>query len=280
MILDIVAIVFIIGLSFILCMKDNNYNCQLSHIVIGLSVMVFYKLARVLKLKNANEGFDNNTNSLADFLSGNAIGSSILTPNQAQTLSPSELVNYNNKLDSLINALSNLNNQNNSSQINLSSSPDNIQKLDLESQQQYQMFQIDYLNKQLQNAKDIINAQTITNNNSNYKPIKVYSSCIVSNADGTTSIDKPITSSKNNILATNPDMGNALGTGASTDTSTGMNGYRVNQQTSGLPGSNMIGNNLSSNQSNFMNLSPSTGIFNDFITKLGNGQGNINVNLN
>ena len=46
MMLDVIAVVFIVVLSFILCMKDGNYNCQISHIVMGLSVMVFYKLAK------------------------------------------------------------------------------------------------------------------------------------------------------------------------------------------------------------------------------------------
>ena len=54
------------------------------------------------------------------------------------------------------------------------------------------MFQIDYLNKQLQNMKNIINTSTVAKNSNNYKPIKVYSSCVVSNADGTTVSNIPL----------------------------------------------------------------------------------------
>ena len=45
MILDFIACIFIVILSCILCIS-NNYKCQCSHIILGLSVIVFYKLAK------------------------------------------------------------------------------------------------------------------------------------------------------------------------------------------------------------------------------------------
>ena len=275
MILDIIAILFIIGLSFILCMKDNNYTCQLSHIVIGLSVIVFYKLAKVLKLNNATtkstEGFDGTTSSLNDFISGNIVGDVVMTPNQAQTLSTNDLVAYNQRLESLINAINDLRNQQANPAPNVAASPDNIQKLNLESQQQYQMFQIDYLNKQLQNAKDILNSQTIANNSTNYKPIKVYSSCVISNADGSTSIENPIATTSmthnTNLLQSNSVIGSNITTSSS-------NTGNI------LPGTGSIGSTTpNSGSSKFVNLAPNTGVFNDFLNKLSNGAGNININL-
>ena len=168
MIIDIIAIVFIVVLSFILCM-NTNYKCQLSYIVLGLSVIVFYKLAAYFKLnqlinsqKNTlsssstlglgiteNFGSDSVTASINDFISGNAVGNSVLSPSQAQGLTATELAAYNQKLTDLINTINSLNNQQNDPSTNIAASPDTIQKLDLESQQQYQMFQIDYLNKQI-----------------------------------------------------------------------------------------------------------------------------------
>ena len=210
MILDLIACIFIVILSCILCMNDNNYKCQLSHIILGLSVIVFYKLAKYFKLNhiineskisnasNASriEGFDSVSNSINDFLSGNSLGNSVIAPNQAQSLSPTDLAAYNQKLTDLINSINDLKNQQNAPPSNVAASPDTVQKLDLESQQQYQMFQIDYLNKQIQNAKDIINAQSIANS-TNYKPIKVYSSCVISNANGSTTVDVPVNAQNN-----------------------------------------------------------------------------------
>ena len=255
MMIDVIAIIFIVALSFILCMKDGNYTCQMSHIVIGLSVMVFYKLAKVLKLnQTTKESFDT-TSELNAFISGNVVGNIVASPNQLQTLSATELAAYNSKLDSLISSINNIYNQQTNPQPNLSISPANIQKLDLESQQQYQMFQIDYLNKQLQNAKDIMNGQTIANNNTNYKPIKVYSSCVISNADGTMSVDTPVNSTSGASTAfLQPSLGSAsnrIDTPSSTNT----------------------------NAASFVNLSPSTGAFGNLLNSLANGKGNIDVNL-
>jgi hypothetical protein len=268
MMLDVIAVIFIVALSFILCMKDGNNNCQISHIVIGLSVMVFYKLAKLLKLNQITKESFNTTSDLNAFISGNVVGNVVAAPNQLQTLSTSDLAAYNSKLDSLITAINNLYNQQNNPQPNLSVNPANIQKLDLESQQQYQMFQIDYLNKQLQNAKDIINTQTMANNNTNYKPIKVYNSCVISNADGTTTIDTPINSTKSSSTAfLQPSIPSN-----SSNLESGMNTYPITNR------NNMTTIN-SAKSNNFVNLSPSTGAFGNLLNSLSNGQGNININL-
>lgn len=268
MMLDVIAIIFIVALSLILCMKDGNYSCQMSHIVIGLSVMVFYKLAKVLKLNQTTKESFNTTSDLNTFISGNVVGNVVAAPNQLQTLSTSDLAAYNSKLDSLITSINNLYNQQTNPQPNLSVSPANIQKLDLESQQQYQMFQIDYLNKQLQNAKDIMNAQTIANNNTNYKPIKVYSSCVISNADGTTTVDTPVNSTSGASTAflqpvsgsNSSQFGSSIGLGSASSSI-------------GTPSAN------SSKTNSFVNLSPSSGAFGNLLNSLANGQGNININL-
>jgi hypothetical protein len=234
----------------------------MSHIILGLSVIVFYKLAKYFKLNQSisvftnKEHFDDSvTNSINDFLSGNTVGSSIITPNQAKSLSATDLVSYNQKLTDLINAMNDLKNQANVPPKNISVSPDTVQKLDLESQQQYQMFQIDYLNKQIQNAKDIINSQTINNESSNYKPIKVYSSCVISNANGTTSVDVPVNSQTSSSPQTNASTQHMYQTISQSGNP---------QQQSGSTGSN-----------SFINLAPSTGMFNNLL----NGLGNANINL-
>jgi hypothetical protein len=281
MLLDLIAFVFIVVLAFVLCMNDNNYRCMLSHIILGLSVIVFYKL---IKYFNLNKSFNNLnktimkdglvkdnvmkepftdavTNSINDFISGNAaVGSSILSSSQAQSLSASDLASYNDKLSQLINALNDLKTQQSTIPTNVAVSPDSIQKLDLESQQQYQMFQIDYLNKQLQNAKDIINAQTVANTSTNYKPIKVYSSCVISNANGTTSVDVPVNSSTASHSTILPGSSSAS-----------------TQQMLQTIGQTGTGNSTGVGTSQFLNLSPSTGAFGNLFNNLANG--NINVKL-
>ena len=111
MIIDLITIIFIVVLSFVLCMNDNNYKCQLSHIIIGLSVIVFYKLAKHFKLNqsiqsnqslNKKEAFsDPVTNSINDFISGSVSGGSVASPSQLGKLSSTELTAYSDKLTQL-----------------------------------------------------------------------------------------------------------------------------------------------------------------------------------
>lgn len=294
MILDLIACIFIVALSFILCMNDNNnYKCQLSHIILGLSVIVFYKLAKYFKLnqtvkslsantfkENFKENFkehfnDSIASSINDFLSGNSVGNSVLTPNQAQSLSPTNLASYNQKLTELINSINDLKNQQNAPPPNVAVSPDTVQKLDLESQQQYQMFQIDYLNKQIQNAKDIINSQTVNNASTNYKPIKVYSSCVISNANGTTSVDVPV-NSKTPLTQLQQSTSSASAqynpaTQQMLQTISQGNPQSQGSLQSSFPQSGNTGSN------SLLNLSSSTGMFSNLLNGLSNG--NVNVSI-
>jgi hypothetical protein len=196
LLIDLIAIMFIVVLSFCFCMNNVNLknitttsnSCLLSHIVIGLSVIVFYKLARRFKLSNMlniREHFftDPVTESINNFITGSDLG--ILQPNQASTLTPAQLSDYSSKLDTLISNVGSLQTQLNSPNPLSGTNPSNITSMDLASQQQYQMFQIDYLNKQIKNSQDIVNAQSISDSTTNYKPIKVFSSCVISNDNGT-----------------------------------------------------------------------------------------------
>jgi len=287
MILDLIACIFIVVLSFILCMNDNNnYKCQLSHIILGLSVIVFYKLAKYFKLNQAvkslsantvKENFnDSVTASINDFLSGNSVGNSVLTPNQAQSLSPANLASYNQKLTELINSINDLKNQQNAPPPNVAVSPDTVQKLDLESQQQYQMFQIDYLNKQIQNAKDIINSQTVNNASANYKPIKVYSSCVISNANGTTSVDVPVNSSQTPLAQLQHSTSSAAQNNPATQQML-QTISQGNPQSQGSMQSSFLQQSGNTGSNSLLNLSSSTGLFSNLISGLANG--NVNVSI-
>jgi len=265
-ILDFIAILYIVILSFIFCIGNdniknnlNNKSCLLSHIVIGLSVIVFYKLARYFKIKdklvnkesnNIEQFNDNVTDSINNFILNS--GSQVITPQQASTLTPVQLSDYSSKLDTIINSLSSLQQQKLTPDPLSGTNPENLNTLDLTSQQQYQMFQLDYLNKQIKNAQDIINAQSIADSNQNYKPIKVFSSCIISNADGSTTVETPINTSSSNSISTFSDLTPA-----------------TNKMLNTISQSN-IQNFGNSNKSIDVKLSPETGIFKSILSNLGN----------
>jgi len=258
-------------------MNNNNYKCQLSYIILGFSVIVFYKLAKYFKLNKIIKESSYNSyekeyftdaisTSINDFISGNSMGTSVLSPSQAQGLSPTDLASYNQKLTDLINAINNLKNQQSTPPTSVGASPDNVKKLDLESQQQYQMFQIDYLNKQIQNAKDMINSQA-TSNSTNYKPIKIYSSCIIANADGSTSVDVPVTAQVTQSQSQSQSQ-SQLQSSAFQNLSTQQMLKTIGQGAS---------QSSSSTNPNTVNLATSAGIFGTLINGIGSGNTSINV---
>jgi len=268
LVIEFIAIIFIIILSFLFCNSNsniknsvNNSSCLLSHIVVGLSVIIFYKLAKRIKLDDViNSKFSNNNenfyaSSINDFINGE---SDLLNAKQASTLKPIDLTVYSSKLDTIINSLKELKKTQLSDDPLANTNPSNLNSLDLASQQQYQMFQIDYLNKQIQNVQDTITAQNIADTTTNYKPIKVFSSCMVANANGTTtsdipvsrSDDKPLSSSFQNV-GSNNDINNMLNTISQS------NDYTNGQGT---------------------NLSSTTGIFNKFLSGI-QKNGTLNINM-
>jgi hypothetical protein len=250
----------------------NNSSCLLSHIVVGLSVIVFYKLAKYFKItdklnKNYNYANTNTTNgninntftnkeqftdsvtqSINDFISG--ANTEIINSQQAVSLTPAQLHLYSNKLDSLITNITNLQNTINTPNTSDNTNPANLSTLDLASQQQYQMFQIDYLNKQIKNAQDVINAQAISESSTNYKPIKVFSSCVVSNANGSTTRESPV---------------NAPGSSRSS----GLGGLQTSSDSQSGTAQQMLNTISQSNsQTSGPQLSSQTGVFQSMFTNL------------
>ena len=227
--LDLIAIIFIVILSFFFCMSNDNIknntnksSCLLSHIIVGLSVIVFYKLAKHFKINdklnnnysintkytsnsdNKEQFTDSVTESINDFIKGT--NTEIINSQQAAGLTPAQLQIYSNKIDALNNNISNLQTTIKSPDALTNSNPSKLSTLDLSAQQQYQMFQIDYLNKQIKNAQDVINAQSISDSTTNYKPIKVFSSCLVSNANGTTTNEASVSKSSSSSSSSSGDL--------------------------------------------------------------------------
>jgi hypothetical protein len=267
LLIDFIAIIFIVIISFIFCNSNykiknsiNSSSCLLSHIVVGFSVIIFYKLATRIKLNDILKSkFGNNNenfySSMNDFINGT--GAELINPTQAATLTPLQLTDYSNKLDTIINNLNLLHKTQVSDDPLANTNPGNLNSLDLTSQQQYQMFQIDYLNKQIQNVQDIISAKNIAENTINYKPIKVFSSCVVANANGTTTTDTPVTNSFKNIGSSN-----SINNNIDTDNT------------------NTILNTISQSNSRGISsyLSPETGVFSNLLSGI-QQSGGININV-
>lgn len=201
MILDLIVILLVIILSCLFCMneKSNKTNssthqyCKLSHIVIGLTVIVFYKLVRYYKInkeiKKKTETFEVEQ-SINDFIANTT---DVIVNQDEKTLSDSIIKQYTNTINDLTTQIRKLNDTQ-AQQNDKSTNPQaitNIDTIGLENQQAFQELQIDYLAKQIKSAQDVINQNTVSVNSVNYKPIKLYSSCVAS-ANGTMTAEQPV----------------------------------------------------------------------------------------
>jgi len=282
LLIDLIAIMFIVVLSFCFCMNNLNLksitttsnSCLLSHIVIGLSVIVFYKLARRFKLSNMlniKEHFfaDPVTESINNFITGSDLG--ILQPNQVSALTPSQLSDYSSKLDTLISNIGSLQTQINDPNPLSGTNPSTLTSMDLASQQQYQMFQIDYLNKQIKNSQDIVNAQSISDTTINYKPIKVFSSCVISNDNGTIN-EQPLQGTRGS-----PGSQGTQGSPGSPGSQSSMQIASSSPATQQML--NTISNTISQSNSqtsgpslapSFLNFTSNAGVFSNIISQLPN----------
>jgi len=209
MILDLIVILLVIVLSYLLCMDNKNHNCQLSHIVIGLTIIVFYKLLRYYNKKNnknSNNTNNKNSNNIKEGFSTNKINDflkpeniKVLGKNEASSLTDPQFQEYLSSLNNLVDLLKEIKNNKETEDNNLIQSTD-VETINLENQQAYQQYQINYLNKQIINAQDIINNERIVEESKNYKPIKVYSSCSL-NTDDSLTTEEPV---KNKFKSINP----------------------------------------------------------------------------
>ena len=154
-----------------------------------------------MKKKKQNKNINNNTNnnifsnkekftvsdSINDFITNSTYNTVTQDPD---TIDNEKLVEYTEKISELTDQIRilNANAESNNNGVQTSNTTDTI---NLESQQALQQFQIDYLSKQVKNAQDIINASQISKSSQNYKPIRVFSSC-VANADGTLTAEQPV----------------------------------------------------------------------------------------
>jgi len=223
MILDLLVILLVIILSCLFCMNDksnktnssNHQYCKLSHIVIGLTVIVFYKLVRYYKIKKEIKKIDTTETfrvdqSINDFISNT---SDVIVNQDEKTLSDSVIKNYTGIIAELTSQIKKLN-ETQAQQNDKANNPQaitNIDTIGLENQQAFQELQIDYLSKQIKSAQDIINQNTASNNSTNYKPIKLYSSC-VANANGSMTAEQPVKDSFiNNSLSPLESVQNSNG---------------------------------------------------------------------
>lgn len=204
--------------------KTNSY--QIMFITFGLCILISYKIANSLinngtgtncnnsvelytattnkqqqHTQKQHEHFNDFASDISDFINNVSQPQNVLTSGNTGSVD-------NNTINSYVTALANLQSQltafndkvdaalggNNSANavVGVGAGAGNgsdilANRMSVESQQALQSYQIDYLKNQIEKSKSLLNAQLMQQNSAKYKPIKVYSSCAIANADGSVS---------------------------------------------------------------------------------------------
>jgi hypothetical protein len=200
MIKDLILIGCIIVASFIFKLsntaKKNNsilFDPQMMFILLTLAIVVIHKVFYMRNMHQQfltpqKEGFQSNSSDLASellaFTSGQNAGG---VSEQVTSMSETARREYLAKMDDLNNNITTLNalfREQSDNPLAGGDDSNTNSRMSAENMQKMQNFQIGFLQKQIEKSKQLLQQQEIEENAKKYKPIKVYSSCAVSSADG------------------------------------------------------------------------------------------------
>lgn len=196
MLREILIIFLIVLTSYVFTIKSKNktlFDPQIMFVILALTLIVLFK-ALYYKDINKKENFQNSENDVGSqivkFIEGQK---EVGMDKSFNMMNEQDKNQYMSSMNNLISQVSTLNQQiskiNDDPTLSVSDNLNTNDRLSLESMQKMQNFQIEYLQKQIEKSKQMLQQQEIEENVNKYKPIKVYSSCAVSSADGTFSND-------------------------------------------------------------------------------------------
>jgi hypothetical protein len=245
MLYELITVFLIIGLSFVFKLTSKiKLDLQLSFICLTFLVLITYKMMvyyrtkkNLTKFGKGNEGFYDFSKEVNEFISGDL-------PNNLNSTNVQEYKEELNKLQEQVSVmneyLSNLNKVARGEVDNKASTP--LDEINIQASQQIQDYRIKKLNDEIEQTTDLIKKAKLRDDAKSFKKIPVYSSCVVSNADGSYSVDTP---NDNSELESNIQK-----------SITNSNNTNVNN---GLSTNNTISNLISNNQSNTSQLSSNNG---------------------
>ena len=183
MYLDFITLLIIIVLSYVFSLSiTKKYDSQAMFILLTCLVLIIYKclINKYMSENFINEGFENVSTELLQFVQGEM-------PNNLQT---EDVMEYKRKLSQLVNKIETMN-QNleeikKANEITNEMSDGSMEsKLELSSKQQIQDDRIKRMQEQVDMTNDLLRQAQMKEESAKFKKIPIYSSCVVSNADGT-----------------------------------------------------------------------------------------------
>jgi hypothetical protein len=263
MIYELLIVFLIITFSYIFKLSDKiGMDKQLTFICLCFIIIITYKMLMFCRMQNnlssnRTEFFYDFSKEVNEFISNeipNNINNKTINEYKEELNSLQEQVGVMNEYLAEISKIA-------KGEIDSTTTP--LDEINIQASQQIQDYRIKKLQDDIAQTTDLIKKAKLRDDAKSFRKIPVYSSCVVSNADGSISIDTPInsnnqqsTSSLENRLTqimTNPN---------STSTSTSTSNILNNSVNNSINNSNnnIIPNNQSSDFSSLLSHIQKNGI--------------------
>jgi hypothetical protein len=193
MIYDLLILLLIVAFSYVFKLSQTkNYDSQLIFILLAVLVIVIYKYAtyrQLAKQSASNEGYQDFTDEINQFLNKDVPqGATQSSINEYKT-SLGKLQDKVDLMNEYLAELKSAGSQTGNAADGLDGSK--ASELNIQASQQIQDYRLNRLRDEIRRTQDIITQADLARSATKYNKIKVLSSCIVSNADGSYSKDAP-----------------------------------------------------------------------------------------
>ena len=241
MLFEILIVFLIIIFSYIFKVSDKvGMDKQLTFICLCFIVIITYKMLMYYRMKNnlvkSKEGFYDFAKEVNEFISAdvpnNSTNKTVQQYKEDLTKLQEQVAVMNEYLGEISAIAKGENNPN---------TP--LDEMNIQASQQIQDYRIKKLNDDIAQTTDLIKKAKLRDDAKSFKKIPIYSSCVVSNADGSYSTDTPVGSGSTNGYGNGSGSGanglentiNNAVTGGRTSSST-VNGSSVSASTNGSVG--------------------------------------------
>lgn len=193
MLFEILLVFLIIAFSYIFKVSGSiGMDNQLTFICLTFIVVILYKMLLYYRMKNnlskVSEGFYDFSKEVNEFVSSGL-------PEKVNNQNIQEYKENLNKLQEQVNVMNEYLQEISSiakGENEFNKTP--LDEINIQASQQIQDYRIKKLQEDITQTTDLIKKAKLRDDAKSFKKIPVYSSCVVSNADGSFSVDSPSTS--------------------------------------------------------------------------------------
>ncbi len=184
MVHNLIVILLIIGFSYLFETSCNyEFNQQLTFILLSLFIVVIYKF--LINKCMVKENFNDFTNQINEFLKQGLPDDKTSTKDMQEY--SKQLVSLQDKVDIMNEYL----NEIKATAERKGEGETMGDQLNIQASQQIQDYRIREMQKEIARTTDLIKEAKMREDATKFKKIPIYSSCVISNADGSMQVDTP-----------------------------------------------------------------------------------------